>query len=61
MYRADFSYIEGCESANYVVEDVKGEPTPEFIIKEKMFRTRWPEIDFRVGDQIYEMAPRRIW
>lgn len=44
-YRADFTYTEGDKQ---VVEDVKGAVTPEFRIKEKLFRDNYPEVDFRV-------------
>ncbi len=44
-YEADFSYYRGYA---LVVEDVKGYATKEFRIKEKLFRFRYPEIDFRI-------------
>ena len=44
-YEGDFGYTEGGRA---VVEDVKGYRTETFRIKEKLFRFRYPEIDFRV-------------
>lgn len=44
-YRADFQYRD---HGRLVVEDVKGFRTPEFRIKEKLFRHRYPNIDFRL-------------
>jgi hypothetical protein len=44
-YEADFSYQEG---GREVVEDTKGHATAVFKLKEKMFRFRYPSIDFRV-------------
>jgi hypothetical protein len=44
-YEADFAYYE---NGVHVVEDVKGVKTKEFSIKEKLFKARYPEIDFRL-------------
>jgi hypothetical protein len=44
-YEADFSYME---KGVHVAEDVKGHRTEVFRLKEKLFRYRYPEIDFRV-------------
>lgn len=44
FYVADFGYKRG----HVIVEDYKGFATQVFLIKEKMFRYRYPEIDFRV-------------
>lgn len=46
-YVGDFAYMEkGCE----VVEDVKGHRTEVFKLKEKLFRFRYPHINFRIID-----------
>jgi hypothetical protein len=43
-YVADFRYMEnGAE----VVEDSKGYPTPEYLLKKKMLLAKWPDMDFR--------------
>lgn len=48
-YVADFSYYEVPKSQErFVVEDVKGMPTPVFKLKEKMFRHFYPHIDLRI-------------
>lgn len=44
-YRPDFIYIE---NGKIVVEDIKGFANDRFSMKEKMFRYKYPEIDFRV-------------
>lgn len=44
-YRADFVITENDDSK--VVIDVKGQKTEVFRLKEKIFRFRYPEIDFR--------------
>lgn len=46
-FTADFSYTESGVS---VVEDVKSRPTATaaFRIRERLFRRKFPEIDFRV-------------
>ena len=44
-YRADFGYTK---DGAQVVEDVKGFATEAFKIKAKLFRYRYPDIDFRV-------------
>lgn len=43
-YVADFRYEE---HGKLVVEDVKGVRTREYILKRKMFKYRYPEIEFR--------------
>ena len=45
VYVADFSYVE---KSLDVVEDVKGYATAVFKVKVKLFRKRYPEIDFRI-------------
>lgn len=47
VYIADFSYIDR-DTGRTVVEDVKGLATEAFKIKAKLFRYRFPELDFRV-------------
>lgn len=44
-YIADFEYQENGET---VVEDVKGVKTKVFMLKAKLFKYRYPDIDFRV-------------
>ena len=44
-YEGDFAYTE---AGRVVVEDVKGVRTEVFRLKEKLFRFRYPSIDFRV-------------
>lgn len=46
-YEGDFCYLE---DGVVVVEDVKGYRTEVFKLKEKLFRFRYPHIDFRVID-----------
>lgn len=46
-YEGDFGYTE---RGRAVVEDVKGHRTEVFKLKEKLFRFRYPYIDFRVLD-----------
>lgn len=46
-YEADFCYIGDDKT---IVEDVKGVITDTFRIKEKLFRFRYPDIDFRIID-----------
>ena len=43
-YVADFRYEE---NGKLVVEDVKGVRTREYILKRKLFKYRYPEIEFR--------------
>ena len=51
-YIADFRYIEVIDPQSIqgrtVVEDTKGMRTDVFKLKEKLFRFRYPDIDFRV-------------
>jgi hypothetical protein len=42
-YKGDFRYVE-CDDGTLVVEDVKGFKTKEFLLKEKLFRHRYPSI-----------------
>lgn len=47
IYKADFYYIE---KGKEVVEDVKSEPTKKdstYILKRKLFKQRYPNIEFR--------------
>jgi hypothetical protein len=44
-YEADFGYIE---NGKKVIEDVKGVRTAVFLIKQKMFWKRYPEIELRI-------------
>ena len=48
-YIADFRYIE--VGVGVVVEDTKGFSTADFLIKEKMLKYRYPDIDFRLVKQ----------
>ena len=49
-YVADFEYKEG---SSRVVEDVKGYPTPESLIKMDLFRILYPNLELRIiGKQI---------
>ncbi len=43
-YYADFDYYD--ETGQHIVEDTKGKRTKEYIIKRKLFRTRFPDIKF---------------
>lgn len=45
IYIADFAYIE---NGREVVVDVKGVVTPVFRIKERLFRQRYPQVEFLV-------------
>jgi hypothetical protein len=53
-YEGDFGYTEVLDPQSIqgraVVEDVKGHRTEVFRLKEKLFRFRYPAIDFRVLD-----------
>jgi hypothetical protein len=44
FYEADFEYIDG-ETGDVVVEDVKGAKTRVFMLKEKMFLNRYPDLE----------------
>jgi hypothetical protein len=46
VYEADFSYME--QQGRVVVEDVKGVMTDVFRLKQKLFRCKFPDIDFRI-------------
>jgi hypothetical protein len=46
-YEADFEYFD-LEVGRLVAEDVKGFFTDVFQLKSKMFRRRYPEIEFRI-------------
>lgn len=43
-YRADFRYIEG---GAVIVEDVKGAKTRDYILKRKLLKWRYPDVEFR--------------
>ena len=44
-YRADFEYINA--SGDPVIEDVKGMKTPVYLLKIKMFRAKYPKLNFQ--------------
>lgn len=44
IYIADFVYTE---RGRTVVEDVKGYATREYVLKRKLFKFRYPELEFR--------------
>jgi hypothetical protein len=44
-YRADFEYLE---NKKRIVEDVKGFKTPQFKMKEKMFRAKFRDLELRI-------------
>lgn len=44
VYKADFSYIEDGKS---ITEDVKGMQTPEYRLKAKLFRAKFPDLVHR--------------
>lgn len=44
VYKADFVYTE---RGRTVVEDVKGMRTRDYIIKRKLLKWRYPDVDFR--------------
>lgn len=46
-YVADFAYIETVTTVT-VVEDVKGARTAVYLLKAKLFRFRYPDVDYRV-------------
>ena len=46
-YEADFEYFD-LEVERLVAEEVKGFVTDLFALKSKMFRKRYPEIEFRI-------------
>ena len=48
-YRPDFTY---CEQGRSVAEDCKGMETREFRIKLKLFRWRYPSIEFRISRRV---------
>lgn len=48
-YRPDFSYTQ---HGRQIVEDTKGLETPEFRIKLKLFRWRYPRIEFRISRRV---------
>lgn len=45
-YIADFVYFD-LRDDRWIVEDVKGMRTKEYIIKRKLFRWRYPDYEFR--------------
>jgi hypothetical protein len=46
-YVADFAYTELASGAQ-VVEDVKGARTAVYLLKAKLFRFKYPQLDYRV-------------
>lgn len=44
-YIADFEYVE---AGKYIVEDTKGFKTKDFIIKQKLFEYKYPELSLRI-------------
>ena len=46
-YVADFAYIETVTNVT-VVEDVKGARTAVYLLKAKLFKCRYPDLDYRV-------------
>ena len=47
IYRADFKYKEKGHPGE-VVEDVKGVKTKDFMIKQKLFEARFPDLTLRL-------------
>lgn len=47
VYRADFAYVD-CLTGERVIVEAKGEPTPVWRLKEKLFRAKFPDLDLRV-------------
>lgn len=45
-YIGDFEYIES-KSGEKVLEDTKGFKTKDYLLKAKMLKNRYPDIDFR--------------
>ena len=43
-YTVDFDYYEG---GRHVVEDVKGKATQQYVIRRKLFKAKYPDIEFR--------------
>lgn len=57
-YVGDFAYIE---DAKFVVEDVKGHPTPEYKIKRKLLLALTPGLDHReIGIQRKRSSKRDV-
>jgi Protein of unknown function (DUF1064) len=55
-YRADFIFVptidgHGLRKRIKTVVDVKGFPTPAFLIKAKLFKARFPQVDFQLWDR----------
>lgn len=46
-YVADFAYVETVTNVT-VVEDVKGARTAVYLLKAKLFRFKYPQIEYRV-------------
>lgn len=46
-YEGDFEYVEPA-TRKHVVEDTKGQDTPESKMKRKFFMSKYPEIELRV-------------
>ena len=60
-YVADFQYQTQTSNrlmAATVVVDVKGMPTPAFLMKAKMFRAKWPDTDLQIWnrDKVKQLA-----
>jgi hypothetical protein len=44
-YIADFSYTDN--KGNFIIEDVKGKKTKEYLLKKKMFGSIYPELEIK--------------
>lgn len=51
LYVDDFQYTQ-VSTGLYIIEDVKGRETVEFLHKQKMFRSRYPDVHFFVNHSI---------
>lgn len=45
-YKADFDYFD--KNGRHIVEDFKGFKTKEFILKQKMFEFKFPELELKI-------------
>lgn len=62
-YIADFRFKTPASNrllAGSIVVDVKGVMTPAFCIKEKLFRSRWPDVDLQIWNRDKVRALSRI-
>lgn len=62
-YIADFRFKTPASNrllAGSIVVDVKGVTTPAFRIKEKLFRSRWPDVDLQIWNKQKVRALSRI-